>query len=90
MKPEQDNDHLDPRMQQAIEEIRGIIAQHYPGAQFEITRGHDEPVNVHLVTTVAQALRPDRVDWTDASRLRSEAVAPELDLQFSRHRWFTC
>ncbi|MPZ16095.1 MAG: hypothetical protein GEU73_17030 [Chloroflexi bacterium] len=52
MKLETDNEHFDPRMQRAIEEIRGVIEQHYPGARFEITRGHDEPVNVHLVTTV--------------------------------------
>lgn len=46
------DEHLDPRTQQAIEEVRGVIEQHYPGAQFQVTRGHDEPVNVHLVTTV--------------------------------------
>lgn len=46
------DEHLDPRTQLAIDEVCGVIQQHYPGAQFQITRGHDEPVNVHLVTTV--------------------------------------
>lgn len=52
MKHEPNSEHLDLGIRQAIEEIRGIIEQRYPGAEFEITRGHDEPENIHLMTTV--------------------------------------
>jgi hypothetical protein len=43
---------LDPRIQQAIDELRRMILARYPGAQFSVERGHDEPENVHLMTTV--------------------------------------
>src|SRR5581483_11425222 len=49
------NDHerqLDPPIQNALSELRGIIMKHYPTATFEVTRGHDEPSNVHLLTVV--------------------------------------
>lgn len=43
---------LPPRMQEAVDELQGIIRQHYPTAIFAIAHGADEPENVHLVTTV--------------------------------------
>lgn len=43
---------LDPRVQAALDELRGVIAEHYPQATFAISRGHDEPENIHLVTTL--------------------------------------
>ena len=39
---------LDPRMESALEELRGMIARPYPTASFEISRSQDEPDNVHL------------------------------------------
>jgi hypothetical protein len=43
---------LDPRIRQAIDELRRTIRERYPSAQFAVERGHDEPENVHLITTV--------------------------------------
>jgi hypothetical protein len=43
---------LDPRIQGALGELRGIIAKRYPTATFEVARGHDEPENIHLLTVV--------------------------------------
>jgi len=43
---------LDSRVRGAIDEVRRAIRERYPGAQFAVERGHDEPENVHLITTV--------------------------------------
>ena len=51
MNPER-LENLDPRVQRALDEIRGVIAQRYPSATFEVTRDVDEPENIDLVTTV--------------------------------------
>ena len=51
---------FDPRVQNALEELRGKIAAQYPTATFEVTRDPDEPVNIDLVTTVDLA-DPDEV-----------------------------
>jgi hypothetical protein len=40
------------RVQGAIDELRQTILQRYPDAQFSVTRGPDEPENIHLITTV--------------------------------------
>lgn len=40
------------RMQSALDELRGLIRARYPQARFSVARGHDEPENVHLITTV--------------------------------------
>ena len=45
-------ENLDPRVQTAVDEIRGVIAERYPSARFEVTRDVDEPENIDLVTTV--------------------------------------
>ncbi len=49
----------DPRMQQALDELRGVIAKQYPEATFAVSRGEDDPDSVHLTTIVD-------VDDTDA------------------------
>ena len=41
-----------PRMEDALNELRCLIRAHYPQARFSVAHGHDEPENVHLVTTV--------------------------------------
>ena len=43
---------LDPRVRGAIDEVRRTIRERYPDAQFAVERGHDEPENIHLITTV--------------------------------------
>lgn len=43
---------LDPRTQGALDELRRVIEERYPGAQFDVAFGHDEPKNVHLMTAV--------------------------------------
>lgn len=41
----------DPRIQAALDELRAIITEHFPGALFRIYRGED-PEGIRLVTTV--------------------------------------
>ena len=41
----------DSRVDAAISELRARIAEHYPDATFEVTRG-DDPPGVYLVPTV--------------------------------------
>ena len=43
---------LEPRIEGALEELRGMIARQYPTATFELSRGQDEPRNVHLTVAV--------------------------------------
>ena len=43
---------FEPRVQQALEELRTTIAARYPTATFEVARDLEEPENVDLVTTV--------------------------------------
>ncbi len=40
------------RMEGALDELRGLIRARYPQARFSVASGHDEPENVHLITTV--------------------------------------
>jgi hypothetical protein len=40
------------RMQQAVEELKGLVREHYPGATFRVSRSSEEPRIVHLWTTV--------------------------------------
>jgi hypothetical protein len=39
-------------MAAAIEELKTMITEHYPDAQFSIERAPDEPKSIHLVPTV--------------------------------------
>jgi hypothetical protein len=43
---------LDPRIRGAIDEVRRAILARYPSALFSVEHGHDEPENIHLITTV--------------------------------------
>jgi hypothetical protein len=43
---------LRPRMQQAVEELKGLVREHYPDATFRLARSAEEPRIVHLFTTV--------------------------------------
>ncbi len=46
------SEKLDPRIRDALRELKGMILQRYPEATFEISRGDDEPESIHLTTTV--------------------------------------
>ncbi len=43
---------VEPRVQSALDELRGMIQGQYPEATFEVARGEDDPEAVHLLTTV--------------------------------------
>ena len=51
---------LAPRLQVALDELRGIIRRHYPEVRFGLTRGLDDPAIVELVAIV-DVDDPDRV-----------------------------
>jgi hypothetical protein len=52
---------LTPRIQAAIEELRGEILKHYPSASFEVARGED-PDGIYLI---AEADVDDTIDVFD-------------------------
>ena len=60
------------RMQGALDELRGLIRAHYPQARFSVARGHDEPKNVHLITTV---------DLEDADEVLDLVIDRVVELQ---------
>ncbi len=43
---------LRPRMQQAVEELKGLVREHYPEAGFRIARSPADPRIIHLWATV--------------------------------------
>lgn len=43
---------LDPRRQQAVSELTGMVTQRYPTATFAIGPGEDDPNVTHITTTV--------------------------------------
>jgi hypothetical protein len=43
---------LDPKMRAALEELAGMISQHYPEASFRVSCGEDDPAIVQLVAVV--------------------------------------
>jgi hypothetical protein len=43
---------LDPRIQDALDELRGTIAERYPSVRFEVARDIEEPENFDLLTAV--------------------------------------
>ncbi|SRR6266496_1873766 len=53
-------EELDERVQAAIAELQSTIASRYPTATFSVSRGHDEPENIHL-TVVADVDDTDEV-----------------------------
>jgi hypothetical protein len=44
--------NLPPRVQAAIAELQDVIARRYPDVTFEVSRGEDEPDNIHLTAIV--------------------------------------
>ena len=43
---------LQPRMRQAVEELKGLVREHYPDATFQVARSPEEPGTVHLLATI--------------------------------------
>ena len=60
------------RMEDALNELRGLIRAHYPQARFSVAHGHDESENVHLVTTV---------DLEDADEVLDLVIDRVVELQ---------
>ena len=60
------------RMENALNELRGLIRTRYPQARFSVAHGHDEPENVHLVTTV---------DLEDADEVLDLVIDRVVELQ---------
>jgi hypothetical protein len=65
-------DREDPRLQSAIEELRGLILRRYPDATFSLSRGHDDPEIIHLNATV---------DVEDLDEIIDLVIERELELQ---------
>ncbi len=65
-------EQINPHMQHALEELQGIIVQHYPTATFAISRGEDDPEAVHLTTTV---------DLDDPDEVLDVVIARVMELQ---------
>lgn len=61
-------ERLDPRVQRALDELRSTIQERYPTAGFSVSRGHDEPENIHLIATV-DLEDPDEVGDLVSDRL---------------------
>src|SRR2546430_1530660 len=53
---------LRPRMQAAIEELKGLVRERYPEATFRIARSPENPRSIHLMTTVDVEDRDDVMD----------------------------
>ena len=51
---------LDSRLHHAADELRTIIGQHYPDAQFRVGPSSEDPAIVHL-TAIVDVDEPDRV-----------------------------
>lgn len=43
---------ISPRLQRAVGDLQEMIREHYPTAQFQVSRAEDDPKTIHLVTTV--------------------------------------
>ncbi len=46
------NEKFPARIQDAIDELQGLVLQRYPTARFGVTRAEDEPENVHLTAVI--------------------------------------
>ena len=61
----------DPQIKKALEELRGMIAEHYPKASFEVAPGED-PEGIYLTATV---------DVEDTTEVMDVVVDRLIDLQ---------
>lgn len=66
---------LSPRMQQAIEELKGLVREHYPDATFQVARSPEDPHIIHLWTTV---------DVPDTTQVVDTVLERVLELQIEQ------
>lgn len=62
------HESFDRRTQNALAELMSLIRSKYPDAEFDVSTGHDDPENIHLITTV-DLDDPDEVSDLVADRL---------------------
>jgi hypothetical protein len=60
MRPE-NHVPLTPRMEEAVQELKGVITKHFPTAGFVVEEGSD-PKGIYLVTTVDIADTDEVID----------------------------
>jgi hypothetical protein len=72
MSTEQHPLELDERTRKAADELKATIVRHYPTATFELTRGEDNPENIHLNTVV---------DADDAFEVLDRVIDRVVELQ---------
>ncbi len=53
---------LSSRMQGAIEELKGLVRENYPGATFRVTRSPEDHRSIHLLATVDVEDRDEVMD----------------------------
>src|SRR5437773_2275676 len=51
---------LNPRVRHAVQELLGQIGTSFPGTTFRVSRGHDDPENIHL-TAIVDLEDPEQV-----------------------------
>lgn len=64
------------RIQHALEELKGMIRAVYPQAQFEISRGHEDPRQIHLLAIV---------DIENLDAIKDITIDREVDMQLDEH-----
>src|SRR5579859_5859508 len=69
--------HIDPPIQAALDDLRGLICRRYPMAHFTITQG-DEPEGFYLKATVDLADIDEVVDQELLDRLFEFQVERDL------------
>ena len=67
---------MEPRVETALDELRGMIRGHYPDASFQVARAEDDPEAVHLITTV---------DVEDPDAVVDLVIDRLLELQIDEH-----
>lgn len=62
----------EPKVQQALDELKTLIVQRYPQAQFRVNRGQDDPAAIHLIAIV---------DVEDTDEVADLTIEKEMELQ---------
>jgi hypothetical protein len=67
---------LSPRMQQAVDELTGLVRTHYPEATFRVSRSPEDRRGIHLLATV---------DVEDTDTVMDIVVDRVVELQVEQH-----
>jgi hypothetical protein len=62
----------DPKVQAALHELKTLVLQRYPQAQFRVSRGQDDPAAIHLIAIV---------DVEDTDEVADLTIEREMALQ---------